>query len=363
MFQLFALVFFIRGRCKKLITGKKLLDFGIIVHGGAGSFTPGPDLSKRRRVLEESATAGYAELEKRGGSSLDAVEESIKVLEDSKVFNAGAGSSLSIEATVSADAAIMRGRDLGCGSIGNVSIHSNPISLARLVMENSDHVFLVGSEQLLKFTRAIGVKSKPLVPSEQRLKQYKDNIAMMKSGKIKAWPRNYKLLRSYQTSRGLAPENSDTVGAVAIDSSSNVCAGVSTGGRWLKLPGRVGDSAIVGAGIYADNVSGAASATGAGEEIIRVCLCKAACDFMRDGADAQSACDAAINILTDRRGVGTAGVIAIDKFGRFGAARNTEMLQRAFRFKSMKKTHVALLPTEKDPTRPDYDLGDPRLRF
>jgi L-asparaginase / beta-aspartyl-peptidase len=343
---------------------KKLLDYGIIVHGGAGSFTPGPDVPNRRKVLEKSADAGYAELKKRGGSSLDAVEEAIKVLEDSKVFNAGSGSSLSIEGKVSADAAIMRGKDLGCGAIGNSSIHRNPITMARLVMENSDHVFLVGSDELLKFSRAIGVTSKRLVPSEQRLKQYKENLAQMKDGKIRAWPRNYKLLRSYQGIMKLdSPENSDTVGAVAIDLGSNVCAGVSTGGRWLKLPGRVGDSAIVGSGIYSDNLSGAASATGAGEDIIRVCLCKTVCDFMRDGADAQSACEAAINILTDRIGVGVAGVIAVDKFGRFGAARNTEMLQRAFRFESMKKAHVAVLPEEKDPVRPNYYLGDPRLRF
>lgn len=345
-------------------TEKNLLDYGIIVHGGAGSFAPGPEVPKRKKALAESADIGFAVLKRKGGSSLDAVEEAIKILEDSKVFNAGAGSSLSIEGKVSADAAIMQGRDLSCGAIGNASVHSNPISLARLVMENSDHVFLVGNDALSKFSRAIGITAKPLRPSKHRLKQYKENLSLMKGGKIKAWPNNYKLLKSYQSSKSFgSPENSDTVGAVSIDSTSDVCAGVSTGGRWLKLPGRVGDSAIVGSGIYADNFSGAASATGAGEEIMRVCLCKSVCDFMRDGADAQSACEAAINVLTDRRGVGTAGVIAIDRLGRFGAARNTEMLQRAFRFESMRKTHVALLPEDKDPIRKNFNLGDPRLRF
>jgi L-asparaginase / beta-aspartyl-peptidase len=338
-------------------------QFGVIAHGGAGSFVRNREISERKRALAKSADVGYGILRRNGGSSIDAVEEAIKVLEDSKVFNAGSGSSLSLEGKVSADAAIMNG-ELSCGAIGNVSIAKNPISLARKVMEKSDHVLLVGDDGLLKFSQAIGFNSQSLKPSERRLVQYKQNLALLRRGKVKAWPRNYKVLKSYLSSRSLRSyENNDTVGAVAIDRTSEVCAGVSTGGRWLKLPGRVGDSAIIGAGIYADNLSGAASATGAGEEIIRLCLCKIVCDLMRGGADAQSACDVAINTLTGRRGVGTAGVIAVDKFGRFGASRNTEMLQRAFRFSSMHKTHVAIFPRDKNPLGKAPDLGDPRLKF
>jgi L-asparaginase / beta-aspartyl-peptidase len=344
-------------------TDQALVDYGIIVHGGAGSFVPGTEIVKRKKALVKSADTGYGILRHKGGSSLDAVEEAIKILEDSKVFNAGSGSSLSLEGKVSADAAIMTG-ELNCGAIGSSSITKNPISLARKVMEKSDHVLLVGDRELLKFSSAIGLKVKHLKVSSQRLAQYKQNMWLMKKGKARAWPHNLKLLKHYLGQPSLhPPEHSDTVGAVAIDSASSVCAGVSTGGRWLKLPGRVGDSAVVGAGIYADSLSGAASATGLGEEIIRVCLCKTTCDLMRSGADAQSACDAAINMLTDRRGVGTAGVIAIDKRGRFGASRNTEMLQRAFKFDSMSKTHVAIFPEDKDPIRMREDLGDPRLEF
>lgn len=343
---------------------KSPLDYGIIVHGGAGSFTPGPDVPLRRRTLAKSADVGFRILQKRGGSSLDAVEEAIKILEDSKVFNAGSGSSLSLEGKPSADAAIMAG-DLRCGSIGNVSIAKNPISLARKVMEESDHVLLVGDEELEKFAKAIRYGTEKLTASSRRLAQYEQNLSLMREGKVKAWPRNYKFVRKYlgSSSKRYPPDKSDTVGAVAIDSGSNVCAGVSTGGRWLKLPGRVGDSALIGAGIYADELSGAASATGAGEDIIRVCLCKTVSDLMRAGADAQSACDGAISMLTDRIGVGVAGVIAVDRHGRFGAARNTEMLQRAYRFESMRKVHVSVLPAEKDPPRPKFDLGDPRLKF
>ncbi len=344
-------------------TDQFLLDYGIIVHGGAGSFVRTPEIGKRRQSLRRSADTGYRILKSKGGSSLDAVEESIKILEDSKLFNAGSGSSLSLEGKPSADAAIMTG-SLSCGAIGNARITKNPISLARKIMEKSDHVLLVGDEELLKFSTAIGLKLNPLQPSSQRLVQYKQNFYLMKKRKVRAWTKNYKLLEYYVADNSSrVPEHADTVGAVAIDSKSFVCAGVSTGGRWLKLPGRVGDSAIVGAGIYADDLSGAACATGAGEEIIRVCLCKTVCDLMRNGADAQSACDVAINMLTDRRGVGTAGVIAVDKHGRFGASRNTEMLQRAFRFSSMGKTHVAVLPEDQNPIRRLDSSGDPRLTF
>ncbi|MHB1909202.1 MAG: isoaspartyl peptidase/L-asparaginase family protein [Nitrososphaerales archaeon] len=337
----------------------KAKDFGIVVHGGAGSFTPGPDVPIRRKILAKSAEAGYREL-RRGASSLDAVEQAIIVLEDSRVFNAGSGSSLTLEGKATADAAIMSG-DLKCGSVGSTSVSKNPISLARAVMERSDHVFMVGDDALAKFCKAIGFNQAKMKPSPKRLEQYKTNLALMKRGKVKAWPKNYKLLRSYLSSN-TASETSDTVGAVAIDSDGKVAAGVSTGGRWLKLPGRVGDSAVVGAGIYADEYSGAASATGAGEEIIRVALCKMVCDFMKSGMDAQMACEASIDILTNRIGVGIAGVIAVDRMGRFGASRNTEMLQRSFRFSSMKKTHVAVLPQDKDPKRRENRV-DTRLKF
>jgi beta-aspartyl-peptidase (threonine type) len=340
-----------------------LRDYGIVVHGGAGSFVPADDVPMRRKVLAKSAETGFRLLHGKGGSSTDAVEEAIKVMEDSKVFNAGSGSSLDIEGKVSADASIING-DLSCGAIGNVRLAKNPISLARKVMQHSDHVFLVGDAGVSKFMDAIRMKKEPLEPAKHRLAQYERNLQTMKRGKVKAWPRNYRLLPAYlkEVDSNL-PENRDTVGAVAIDESSNVSAGVSTGGRWLKLPGRVGDSAIIGAGIYADTRAGAASATGAGEDIIRVCLCKTTCDLMKNGADAQSACDAAVSILTEVRGIGTAGVIAVDKHGRFGASRNTEMLQRAFRFRSMRRAHVAILPHEKDPPQRAPDLGDPRLRF
>jgi L-asparaginase / beta-aspartyl-peptidase len=302
------------------------------------------EIDKRREVLRKASADGYALLRK-GGTAADAVESAIKVLEDSEIFNAGSGSCVTIEGNVEPDASIMKG-DLSCGSVANASVVRNPISLARAVMEKSDHVLIAGPDALTKFATAIGFgELVALRPTKQRLEQYEVYLRNMRRGELKEWPKNSEIMGQYQE----APPGTDfagTVGAVAIDSQGDVCAGVSTGGRFMKLPGRIGDSAIPGAGLYADHNSGAVSATGAGEEIIKVCLCKTVSDLMRSGIDAQSACDSAINLLTNARGVGTAGVIAIDVKGRFGISRNTEMMPVSLRFVPMEKTLSVVLPEE-----------------
>jgi beta-aspartyl-peptidase (threonine type) len=300
-------------------------NFGIVVHGGAGSVGSEVGTRARREFLRKSVSTGY-EVLRRGGSSLDAVEEAIKVLEDSGIFNAGSGSCLTVKGGVEPDAAIMKG-DLSCGAVANASIVRNPISLARSVMEKSDHVLIAGAKELEQFARAIGFPLFELKPSAVRQAQFNETLAKARrAGMNGEWPLNSKL-KSYF----------GTVGAVAIDSRGELCSGVSTGGRAMKLPGRVGDSAIVGAGIYADEMSGAACATGAGEEILRVSLCKSAGDFMRFGLGAQDAADAAISLISRRRGLDTAGIIAIDRFGGLGISRNTQMMPHSYQFASMRK--------------------------
>lgn len=302
-------------------------NFGIIVHGGAGSASPTAGGEARKRFLRQSVSAGY-EILRKDGSSLDAVEEAIKVLEDSKVFNAGSGSSLTAQGKIEPDASIMKG-DLSCGAVSHASVVKNPISLARCVMEKSDHVFIAGAPELKKFARAIGFPLFELEPNSSRLAQFRMDLAkLQRGGKIGEWPLNSKLITDSYFG---------TVGAVAIDSLGELCSGVSTGGRHMKLPGRVGDSAVVGAGIYADKTSGAACATGAGEEIIKVCLCKNACDFMKRGFAAQDASDAAISLISQRRGPDTAGIIVIDRHGGVGISRNTDVMPNGYRFASMKK--------------------------
>jgi len=319
------------------------LRYGLIVHGGAGSLQRGlkGDIDLRRKILRKSVSEGYTILHS-GGTSLDAVEAAVVVLEDSGVFNAGKGSCTTIEGKVEPDAAVMVG-NLGCGAVAGASMVSNPITLARACMEKTDHVFIAGADPLTKFAISVGFEISHLKPTKMRLKQYEEYLKNMKSEGLREWPQNSALLSRYL--KGSYGEQ-DTVGSVAIDSDGEVCAGVSTGGRFMKLPGRVGDSPIPGAGLYADKNLGAACATGAGEEIIRVSLCKTVCDFMRDGLDAQSACDASISLLSKVRGLGVAGVIAVDSKGNFGLARNTEMMPVSICFSYSDKPLAVVLPEE-----------------
>jgi L-asparaginase / beta-aspartyl-peptidase len=313
-----------------LVHGKP--NFGLVVHGGAGSIRRElkKEVGKRSAYLRKSVAAGY-EVLRKGRSSTDAVERAITVLEDCGVFNAGSGSCLTVEGKIEPDAALMNG-DQSCGAVAHASIVKNPISLARSVMEKSDHVLIAGTRELEEFARAVGFPLSQLEPTAYRRLEWKRRLGELKSsGKIAGWPRNSTLVsKSYIKSPG-------TVGAVAMDSNGKLCAGVSTGGRFMKLPGRIGDSAIVGAGLYADYDVGAAVATGEGEEIIKVCLCKAACDFMKLGLDAQDASDAAINLISQKRGRGTAGIISIDRLGGLGVSRNTQMMPHSYRFSSMNK--------------------------
>lgn len=309
--------------------------FGLIVHGGAGSVTAQlrKDKELRKKILSRAVLQGFRTL-RSGGSSTDAVEEAIKIMEDSKIFNAGSGSCLTLEGRVEPDAGIMKG-DLSCGSVANASIVKNPISLARVVMEKTDHAFIAGREALAKLAGATNFKTFELAATEARLEQYSSNLSRMKVGKDASWLRNPKLIGRYGFS--------DTVGAVALDASGQLTAGVSTGGRFMKLPGRVGDSPLVGAGLYAYDKSGAASATGIGEDIIRVCLCKTVCDLMKNGFSPQRATDVGIEVISAARGRGTAGVIAVDPYGNVGISRNTSAMPTAQRFLGMKKTLVSIL--------------------
>lgn len=281
----------------------------------------------RKKVLTQAVTNGYKLLES-GHSSTDAAEEAIRVIEDSKIFNAGSGSSLTIEGNIEPDAGIMNG-DLTCGSVANASIAKNPISLARVVMEKTDHVFIAGRDALIKVARSANFKTFELKPTEERLREYDLNLRRMRAKKDKTWPRNLKLMGRYGYG--------DTIGSVALDSLGQITAAVSTGGRFMKLPGRVGDSPLVGSGLYADNNVGGASATGAGEDIIRICLCKTVCDFMKSGLNAQMAADASIELISKVRGIGTAGVIAIDHLGNLGISRNTKVMPTAHKFSNMSR--------------------------
>jgi beta-aspartyl-peptidase (threonine type) len=266
----------------------KNLEPSIIVHGGAGPIRD-DSLSARLEGCKAAALAGWKILD-QGGSATDAAETAVVVLEDNPLFNAGIGSTLNRLGKVEMDAAIMEGQSLRAGSVAAVSRIKNPIKLARRIMEDGRHVMLAGEGALL-FARQIGF---PECPSESLIVDHRR--------------------KSWQDKHG-------TVGCVAVDSDGQLAVATSTGGIFDKLPGRVGDSPLIGCGTYADGY-GAASCTGDGEAIIRVVLAKSAVDMLKAGADPQTAVEEAVALLAARTG-SSVGLILIDSQGKIAYARNT----------------------------------------
>ena len=267
---------------------------------------------RRYGELLRALDAGLTAMKR--GSSLDGVEAAVSYMESCGTFNAGKGACLTTDGTVELDAAIMSGAGrLGAG-VGCVTCTYQPVSLARWVAEETKHVLLVGAECEI-YARKAGVKLWKATPSRSSLERYRV-LSKDADGR-----RKIRLWRRFQ--------EGNTVGAAALDSSGVPAAAVSTGGKWLKLPGRVGDSAILGAGLYADSRTGAASATGEGEEIIRNVLCYKACEYLRK-KDAQKAADSSMALMTRESGSGTAGIVTVDLKGRVGAAFNTEAMGRAW---------------------------------
>ncbi len=302
----------------------------VIVHGGAGRKRfDQARIERYERGLDAAARAGISVLE-QGGSALDAAEAAVRSMESSGVFNAGKGACLTLEREIEMDAAVMVGADRSSGACGAVPGVLHAVTLARRIMEQTDHLILAG-EGARRFAESFGVEMLSEGPSAARLKDY-EKIREKRAGT----PKGDRLARlelglRHGAERASAPEigQGDTVGAVAIDAQGKIAATVSTGGLWLKLPGRVGDSAVVGAGLDADDEAGGAVATGIGEAILRVELSRGAVQWMREGCSAQEACERACADLKARLGPDTAGLIAIDRTGRVGAAMNTEAMGRA----------------------------------
>ena len=313
-----------------------LSDFGILIHGGAGTEKIKKSSKRAKDItnsLVSSVCNGFEILRNENGTAVDAVESAVANMENSGVFNAGLGSCLTVDKQIEMDASIMNGKDISVGSVGMVQNIQNPIKLARSVMESTDHVMFV-SEGANKLAKLLGIEFSHYKISQQKLKTYNKYYKQMKS----RWTKNNQLLTSHNNN------HYGTVGAVAIDRKGNVASAVSSGGRWLKIHGRIGDSAIVGAGIYADNDLGAACATGSGEFIIRLCLSKYACDYMggQNNNNAFLSSNMAIAKLTQKFGENTGGIITVDTKGRFGAAMNTQSMPIALCISKTKKVKVAL---------------------
>jgi beta-aspartyl-peptidase (threonine type) len=211
----------------------------------------------------------------------------------------------------------MDGKTLQAGAAGLLKDIRNPVRLAKIVMEKTDHVFVVG-EGAEKLAKVFNLERKNPM-SELRLKYYEEQKKALLEGKFEL-PRLASLVKAYPDLFQL-----ETVGSVALDKEGNVAAATSTGGFPLKLPGRIGDSPLIGCGTYADNQAGACSATGVGEIAIRLALSKTVCNYMENGKTAQEAVEQAIRLVNTRISdmYNHMGLIAVDPHGRVGAAHNS----------------------------------------
>ena len=283
----------------------------LLVHGGAGLRAMSP---AQAAGLRAALHVGYHLLD-RGCSALDAVEQAIRVLEQSGRFNAGKGSRLQLDGVRRMDASIMEGYNLCAGAVASIEGIIHPITASRLVMEQTNHVMLVGKPATI-FARHFKLERQPRRPRDFSLR-----VAPMSPTLSSKTLRLYRKLMACGLSlRERAGK--ETVGAVALDRSGTVAAGASTGGIDLMLPGRVGDTPMIGCGVYADNQSGAVSMTGLGEGIIRLAAAKEICDRLAQGKTSAAAVRQVLRRLVTRI-KGAAGTLVLTPKGRFAIAHVT----------------------------------------
>ncbi|MFA7228877.1 MAG: isoaspartyl peptidase/L-asparaginase [Melioribacteraceae bacterium] len=286
--------------------------FGIVIHGGAGTILKSNMTPEREAeyvsMLNKVLEAGYKILND-GGSALDAVNTAINIMEDSPLFNAGKGAVLTEKGAAELDASIMDGKTLMAGAVAGVKHVKNPINLARLVMEKSQHVMMVGegAEEFGKENNIEMVDNSYFITKER-------------------WESYQRMLKREEERK--KAEKHGTVGAAALDKNGNLAAGTSTGGMMMKKFGRVGDAPIIGAGTYADNNTCAISATGHGEYFIRLGVARDISALME--YKNYSLNDAATEVIMKKLGRlgGDGGIIAIDKDGNVSMIFNTEGMYR-----------------------------------
>lgn len=294
--------------------------YSLAIHGGAGTLVKGLMTPEKEELyksaLENALEKGFSILE-NGGSALDAVEEAVKFLEDSPLFNAGKGSVFTHEGTHEMDAAIMDGKSLQAGAVSLITGIKNPVSLARDVMEKSDHVFLAG-EGAMRFAKSLDytLETPEYFHDDLRYQQWQD----------------IKDSDAFQLDHSVKKDSKfGTVGAVACDKNGNIAAATSTGGMTNKRWGRVGDSPIIGAGNYANNKTCAVSCTGSGEFFIRgVVAYDVSCLMEYKGLSLSEAASEVINKRVLEIG-GDGGLIAVDARGNIAMPFNTEGMYRAFK--------------------------------
>ena len=274
----------------------------IIVHGGAWDVPA--DLSEEcRQGAQRAVQRGWAALQS-ARSAIDACQEAVIELEENPVFDAGIGSHLNRDGKAQLDAILMDGHTLRSGAVAAIERVRNPIRLARLILERSEHMLLAGygAEQFA-------------VESGMELC---DPAIFAIPAEVERW-----------SQRRTSHDKFGTVGAAALDRNGNIAAATSTGGTMFKYPGRIGDSPLVGCGCYADNQGAAVSATGHGESVMKIVMSKFANDLVSQGHSPQQAAEAAVAVLRSRT-AGRGGLIVLDRRGRVGAAFSTNNLVHAY---------------------------------
>ena len=296
--------------------------YAIAIHGGAGTILKNTMTPEKEKAyldgLKNAIEAGETIL-KNGGSSLDAVEKAVRSLEDNPLFNAGKGAVFSNAGKNEMDASIMNGADLSAGAVTGISNIKNPISLAKGIMQKSEHVFLAGNGAI-EFAHLIG--------SEFEEDAY--FFEQMRFDQLQQAKQSDGVFLDHTTDKFEHGEKKfGTVGAVALDIHGNLAAGTSTGGMTNKKFGRVGDSPIIGAGTYANNETCAISCTGHGEFFIRsVVAHDISCLIEYKGLSLQEACDFVVMDKLVKIG-GEGGLVAIDKNGNIEMPFNSEGMYRA----------------------------------
>jgi beta-aspartyl-peptidase (threonine type) len=285
-------------------------NFGIVVHGGAGvlSNLSNEQQLKIEKKVSKTLLLAY-EIIKNGGSSLDAVEFAVSEFEDSPIFNAGRGSVYTFDEIQEMDASIMFGLDRSAGAVASVKTIKNPISLARKVLEETEHVLLV-SDGAESFAKDVGeqIVDPSYFHSDKNLKRLRKS-------------------KSKITENHLIQDKIGTVGAVALDKQGNIAAATSTGGMTNKMPGRVGDTPIIGSGTWAQNEVCGVSSTGHGEFFIKFQVAKEVCtriEYLN-----QSLEESSTNIIEELKKIGASGgLIAIDKNANISTPFNTDGMIR-----------------------------------
>lgn len=273
----------------------------LVVHGGAGA--PGADeYEVRQAAVERALETGWAEIE---AGALAAVVAAVRHMEDEPILNAGVGACFNLDGDVELDAGVMEGNGLRAGAVGAVRDIRHPVEAALRLMENGRHVILV-AEGASRWARHAGLEivSNDVFKTERQRRNLDTLLAGRREG--------------------------DTVGAVAVDADGHTAVAVSTGGVYGKLPGRIGDSPVPGAGFYANDRAGAVCATGQGEGFLRTVLCHLATVELQHGMKGQEVADGAIAYLARRVG-GSGGVILVTKDGEVAAAKNTPFMAWASR--------------------------------